>query len=179
METNLTEYGIQNENSICRAHVCPLAKVVYTYNTRLAVEHIQAHSYPVKPAYQDVNGIRILTAKGYIVPVVDIPMIRKNTIWDDVWETYPIQKHQTTSHKGQQALLIVQTGLRLGLIALPTLGDEIDDLDNQIQGRDIVVHRGVSIQVKCDFLGGERHLHPLCTGNLYLQIAERNPHQYH
>lgn len=176
---SLTEYGIQNENSICRAHVCPLAKTVYTYNTRLALAHVQNHTYPVRPAYQDVNGQRILTAKGYIVPVMDIPMIRKNRIWDDVWGTYPIQRQDSTSYKGQQALLIVQTGLQLGLIALPTMGDEVNDLNSQIAGRDIVVHRGVSIQVKCDYLGGEKHLHSYCTGNLYLQIAECNPHQYH
>jgi hypothetical protein len=46
----------------------------------------------------------------------------------------------------------------------------------QIDGDDIVVLTGanrVHIQVKCDYPGGDKALGG--TGNLYLQVAERNP----
>jgi hypothetical protein len=84
-----------------------------------------------------------------------------------------------TSDKGRKAVELVAAMIRNGLFPLPYAVGQLDSdpaKDMQINGDDIIVDLGanrVHIQVKCDFRGGDKALGG--TGNLYLQVAERNP----
>jgi len=175
MATNLAEYGIQNEGSDLRAHVCPVAQVIYTYPTADGAALIEGGKYRKAPAFQVVNGQSVQTAQGYLVPPVDIPHCK--TIWipKHVWIQYPIEREMTTTRKGEQAVHIMKWALIHGYVPIPLHGNIIHKQTVQVEGIDLVVSGQARIQVKCDFYGGEKRFHPDCTGNLYLQVAEANP----
>jgi len=50
----------------------------------------------------------------------------------------------------------------------------VEEKDMQISGWDITVKLNFRIQIKCDWKCG---LGDGCTGNLFIQIAERNPNK--
>jgi hypothetical protein len=169
--TDLVAYGIQDEKADLRAHVCVVARCVYTYPTFRAREQITKRKYLLKPAYQ--NGIK--TAEGYLVPPDDIPGCRPSRLSDLYWDTYCITEDMDTREKGERAAQLVADALRAGRIAFPLYPRVVREYDLQLIGFDIVANANISIQVKCDFKGGHRHLGG--TGNLYIQVAEANPHK--
>lgn len=118
------------------------------------------------------NGI--VTADGYLVPPSKIPNCRRIVVPAEVWDYIAFKQEQSTSIKGQKAMSIVKWLLKKGLFPLWATPTVIDDLDIQYEGTDIIVKMMARIQVKCDFAGGEGRG---CTGNLYLQVAECNPHR--
>ena len=64
--TKLVEYGIHNEGSDIRAHVCVLARRVYVFPTANALACIDAGDYPRRPVYTQINGVSTVTAEGYL-----------------------------------------------------------------------------------------------------------------
>ncbi len=175
MVTNLVDYGIQNEESDLRAHVCPTAQVIYTYPTIDGIEVLNRGTYRKVPAFQVINGNKVETAQGYLVPPVDIDNCI--TIWlpKYVWGNYPIKREWTTTRRGSQAVEIMKWALTHGFVPIPLHGTEVASYGMQISGLDLIVSGKARIQVKCDFYGGETRFHPECTGNLFLQVAELNP----
>jgi hypothetical protein len=181
LATNLTpplsDYGIQNEQSDLRAHVCPLVRRVYVYPTAEGCRAIEAGGRSARPAYQ--AGVKGATAMGYCVPPFDIRRCVALEVRADAWAAATFCKTDDTSTKGSKAVRFVAGMIRAGVFPLPyVIGECNTDLDRtmQIRGDDIVVAVGanrVHIQVKCDYCGGDKALGG--TGNLYLQIAERNP----
>lgn len=171
METRLTDYGIQNENSDIRIHVCPTVRRVYLYETASVQDILE--NYPERPAYQVIDGESVLTAKGRIVPVSAIPDCREIALPAALWQAYPIKDEDSTSRKGSQAVELVRAAISRRYIVLPISAAVITDVDMQIDGTDIMVMCRLRIQVKCDFKGGSKALGG--TGNLYLQTAECNP----
>lgn len=177
----LVDYGIQNEDSHIRVHVCPKVQRVYVYPTDCGISAIQTGQYHNTPGFQ--AGIAIPTAMGYLVPPFDIKRCVALSLNGDVWDSLGFQRIQTTTIKGQKAVRLIVEMLKQGLFPIPVQAYEITDRDLQIKGADVVIKAGtvtkddIIIQVKCDFDGGEKELGG--TGNLYLQVAECNPLRRH
>lgn len=165
----LVDYGIQNEKSDLRAHVCVLARTVYVYPTISGVKAIESGRYRARPAKQP--GCDYITAWGYLVPPDEIegcvPVSAKNIIMGAMF-----RQDDSTSVKGEKAVACVAQLLRIGWFPLPVDPRIVGETDLQIHGLDIVVQAKFRIQVKCDYQGGKGMI---CTGNLYLQTAESNP----
>ena len=181
METKLTtqlfDYGIQNEQSDIRAHVCPLVQRVYVYPTEEGRRAIASGQWTKRPAFQP--GVVGLTAEGYCVPPFAIRRCVAVEVRAEAWLAVDFHESDNTSTKGEKAVRMVAQMIRCGVFPLPCATGALN-LDSektlQIQGDDIIVDLGASrvhIQVKCDYRGGDKGLGG--TGNLFLQVAERNP----
>lgn len=168
-QESLYEHGIQTENSDIRAHVAPGTRAIYVFRTQYALDLIASGRYPIKVASQP--GVEGITGRGYIVPWHDITDIRRlrfhSVPW---WEKF--SDTQSTSEKGKLAVDVVSCLLQRGLFPLWCIApsDDTEDVSMQIKGTDIVQFGKWRIQGKCDYYAGEGG-----TGNLFLQIAERNP----
>ena len=177
----LVDYGIQTEDSDIRVHVCPRARRVYVYPTACGLAAIATGKYRAVKGYQ--KGFGFPTATGYPIPPFDIPRCSSITIRNCAWEEMAFQDEDTTTAKGEKAQRLTLGMLRAGLLPIPALGEEIDEKDIQIKGQDIIIRNGaitnkdIRIQVKCDYPGGEKELGG--TGNLFLQVQECNPGNYH
>jgi len=172
--TKLIDYGIQNDKSDYRAHVCVNARYVYVYKTQLALAMLAAPNHFMK---RDVFTGNIKTAIGYTVPWPLIPEIRQIEIPITWWDKIKFDEKETTTIKGNKAVTIVKGMLKRGLFPFFAEGKEIDDIDIQIEGFDLSVFLQINIQVKCDYRGGGKAGMPGTTGNLFLQIAECNPYK--
>jgi hypothetical protein len=173
-ELTLFNYGIQSEESHLRAHVCPKVKRIYVYPTSCGIAALQ-------------NGIETLgyqpgaigpTANGRRVKPFDIEKCVALQINDKVWKLFKFKKDESTTVKGEKAANLVKAMITAGIFPLPISCLVDTDMSKriQIQGADVFVWtlKGrIHIQVKCDFIGGERYLGG--SGYLYLQTAERNP----
>ena len=169
---NLVEYGIQTEKTDYRAHVCFVDQGVYLYRTDEALELLSTCEYPIKEAHQ--TGVDHATARGYIVPIPDIPNIRRFEIPSEWLAKFPVSKDSDTSAKGKAALQIVKAMLKRGKIAFSMSSNDIQDKKLQIEGADIIIDCHIRIQVKCDWPGGLS-----CSGSLYIQTHECNPKGAH
>lgn len=174
METNveLFNYGIHTEKSDVRAHVSFAAKKVFVFKTLKGLEAIQKHSLKVAEAFQP--GVNGSTAAGYLCPpdlIDDIRRIRLAPYRFTGWKF-----DATTSDKGKWAVEIVVELAKAGRfpIWVSVRDDERESI--QIKGTDIVVFARQHIQVKCDWRAGDKTKDgTMCSGYLFLQIAERNP----
>lgn len=165
----LVDYGIMNEGSDFRAHVCVLAETVYVYPTASGVKAIQSGRYQGKPAYQP--GYSKPTAWGFPVPARDIE--RMIPVWAKITiRELQFREDDNSTVKGNKAVAVVASLLRNGWFPLPVNPKIVTDAEMQINGLDIDVRARCRIQVKCDYRGGVGRG---CTGNLYLQTAEINP----
>jgi len=175
METSadpqLFDYGIHNEASNIRAHVGVLARVLYVFPTVCATRVMSRFS--IRPAFQD--GVTGATAQGHCVPPASIENIRRLAISEE--RMVGFTETLSTSEKGNRAVEIVSAFLKAGRFPLWLDGEFVSDPEIQITGTDIKVRGNWNIEVKCDFRASDERgePHPKCTGNLYLQIAERNP----
>jgi len=177
---SLTSYGIQNEKSLIRVHVCPIAKRVYVYPTQNGIKAIETGQYYCVHGYQ--NGIEEPTSKGYLVPPFHIKSCVGLGFRNKVWTAIDFNSDDTTSGKGDKAVKLVLSMIENGLfpfLAIVT-ANEITDKALQVEGQDIIISASaihvledIVIQVKCDYPGGEKSLGG--SGNLFLQIAESNP----
>lgn len=170
---DLVQYGIAEEETDMRAHVCVVVRRIYTYPTKPAVRLVTTKKFPVAPAFQGNQK----TAEGYLVPPSVIPYIRQFELPDFYWTAVPIRPEMTTSEKGAAATKLVQLAMQDGLIALPLQAHLITNLELQIKGVDILVNFDAGIQVKCDYNGGPKAFGG--SGNLFIQISEANPFKRH
>jgi len=167
-------YGIHNEQSDLRVHVCPQARSIYVYPTASGIAAIDPNIHQKVKGYQD--GIDYPTAEGFLVPPMGIAQCILLQVRPSVWDTLSFSTADTTTVKGVKAVRLVVGMLKAGLFPLPGLPEENIDRLIQINGTDITVEimqRIVRIQVKCDYPGGEKRFGG--TGRLFLQIAEINP----
>jgi hypothetical protein len=174
-QPQLVPYGIQNDTSDIRAHVCFGEGAVYVYKTTDGLAAINTGKYQMRPATQ--SGVNYATAQGYLVPPMDIPNCQAIPL-PDAWKTSlarKVTKNDSPRVKGQWAVRVVQELLKSGKIALSATGVDITDKTEQISGGDLFVSANLRMQVKCDWDGGVNGR----TGNLYLQVAERNPFGQH
>jgi len=170
---HLIGYGIQNEASDMRVHVCIEAQSVYIFPTESGRQALRENPNLTRRNIS-LDG-KIVTAEGFAVPVSSIPNIEIKLIPNKLMMTYPIHQTETTTQKGTKAVAITLVMLKNGDISLPLNGKSVPDLEFQVSGSDIIVNSDLRVQVKCDYRGGERRLGG--TGNLFLQIAECNPYK--
>lgn len=167
--TTLVDYGIQNEESDIRAHVCVNTKKVYVFPTSSGQRTIDRGIYKKVP----VHTKGITTATGYLVPPDDIDGLEIVDIPNDWMNKVNFKLDESTTRKGNKAVAIVKGLIKHGMFPLGLESKEITDMDMQIKGLDIVIDKMPTIQVKCDYKGGHRHFGG--TGNLFLQVSECNP----
>lgn len=176
--TALVKHGIQTEQSDLRAHVCPVAGMVYVYPTKEGVAAINTGNH----RQLKTRTGAIVTAVGYVVPPSAILRVAKVKL-GYLLTQYPIAYTDSTTHKGKQAVNIVAELFRLGAFPLYLGAQETRSMELQISGTDILIDAKVKlkVQVKCDYNGGEpakgERSTPsgYVTGNLYLQTEECNP----
>ena len=167
---NLIDYGIYQEKTDYRCHVCLGEGYLYIYRTDAGIAACESGRYPELPARQP--GVDGFTAKGYCVPPLDIEgcdRVRIPDNWLDIARAKAPQSASTTQ-KGAIATKLVRAMLRRGRIPVSLGSREVGNQQLQIEGCDIIVSANFRIQVKCDYPGGVGG-----TGRLYLQTAERNP----
>lgn len=171
----LVDYGIQNEDSDLRAHVCIVAKRVFVFATEHGRAIINQGNYKRVP----VRTEGLVTAEGYLVPPSHIKGCQTVNISGPLLEKYNIQQSDHTSDKGKKAVQIVCDLIKMGRLPLPLklTPDIIKNLSLQIKGIDIILMANIKIQVKCDYNGGLGIGGG--SGNLFLQVAECNPCGYH
>lgn len=168
----LFDYGIQTEKSDIRAHVAVAAHRIIVFRTPLVLRLIQSGKYPSATATQP--GAIGPTANGYKLPVGDIPDLRELRFESYNWNAFP-DHSASTSDKGKGAVDVVCKLLRRGRFPLWIEADEDDRHSIQILGTDIVVFAKQKIQVKCDWFAGRKEWNSRCSGNVYIQISEKNP----
>jgi len=168
MNTTLIDYGIHEEDSYIRAHVCPIVKIIYVFKTQEVIKVLD--KYPEVPGRQP--GISFPTAMGRLVPPNDIFDIRP-LYWNSYpwWESF--NENDSTEKKGKLAVLVVTSIMKIGRFPLWFDAKEVEDINIDIQGTDIIVCGKWKIQVKCDFRAGPKELGG--TGNLFIQTKECNP----
>lgn len=172
MSAELFDYGIQNENSDIRAHVGIYSRKVFVFRTKEGIRAINEFKPETRPAFQ--KGVEGKTAEGYPVKIkwihdirtISIPTWPQFEFWDDSW---------STSKRGQFAVDIICCLMQRGRFPLWIDVSEDDRQSIQLSGTDIVIFAKKRIQVKCDARAGDPSDDPRCTGNLFLQCAERNP----
>jgi len=162
----LVKYGISEESAQYRIHVCVHVKQIYVYERTDVLPIID--NYPDRSAFTD----KVLTAKGKIIPITEIPELQTVGIPEDYLNEFPITRNDSTSNKGNNAVFIAKKALISGLIRLKLYSEIIDDKTLQIEGADIIITNKIIIQVKCDYYGGDKRLGG--TGNLFIQTHERN-----
>lgn len=175
--SELHQYGIMQEDSDHRAHVCPVAGKVYVFDTPEACRVIRDGEYPLRPAYQ--KGVNGKTATGWLVPPADLEAAEIH-IRECTWNYFSFSDAERAPTKGRKATRLVVAMLRKGLFPLPACPDGDVGVEADLDGKDIVAtieQHTRTIQVKCDYRGGREGLGG--TGNLYLQKAERNPRNLH
>jgi hypothetical protein len=173
----LKEYGIQTEDSDYRVHVSFDTRSVFMFPTkagRRAVEDYE--SKRIKPVLATDPAVRDgqPTARGFKVFWKHIDECQRIPIPDHIFYKHSCSLHDRTSVKGAAAAQIAMEMVNAGLIRLPMMACEVFDLGAQMRGQDMIVTRGASIQIKCDWFAGHEYPDGSIRG-LYLQTHERNP----
>jgi len=171
----LVQYGINEEKSDFRAHVTGIQKAYVFPRSPTARLVAQADRHGLVLKTVRISDIK--TARGYPVPLSYIEGLQEIAIPLDTWQTYLIAKGMPTSTKGQLATAIMVVLLKKGLVSLPVQPDFADSKALQIAGTDIIISAALHMQVKCDLPGGDRKYGG--TGNLFIQVEECNPYQWH
>lgn len=171
----LFEYGIHNEASNIRAHVAPLANCVFVFPTISARRFIEENKKSLRKVSGFQDGVIGKTSDGYLISPSSIEYMRVIKIKPDRFVGF--SESLSTPEKGDRAVAIVEALLKAGRFPLWFEGEFAMDLETQLKGSDISASGKWSIEVKCDFRASEQPGKPdaRCTGNLFLQTAERNP----
>lgn len=161
--SQLVSYGIQTEKSTHRAHVSLANECIYIFPTQAARDAIATGKYRLVSVV--VDGMT--TAKGYIVPFEDIQGGSTTTL-DTIGKL--TLSHCRPDKKGYFAERALVRSIERGDTSFTASANTIDDYQMQLDGIDIIAG-SASIQAKADLRAGPK---PKGTGNLFLQIAERN-----
>jgi hypothetical protein len=167
---SLYKHGIEEDESTYRIHVGFQAKAIYVFlteNGRKAADVSRQEKLAGQP------GVNYKTAKGKAVPWQKIEGCAEIPIPLDILSQVDCHQYNSTSIKGQKAVQVVKEMFLRGLIPLSFCVSEVTEQDLQVRGLDIVVESSVTIQIKCDYRCGSRHLGG--TGNIFLQTHECNP----
>jgi len=170
--TKLVEYGIQNDKSDYHAHVGCIVRKAFVFKTAEAHGLILSNRYALKSV--SLDGA-IVTARGYAVPLSHLK-IQSVIIPPSIWDRNTICKTDSTDVKGLRAVAMVRWLLTNGRIALPLQSDIINDISLQIDGHDIVISNTLRMQIKCDFVAGEKT--DGGSGNIFIQTMECNPYRF-
>lgn len=165
---SLVEYGINHEESDIRAHVSVSDNSVYVFSTTRAKTVVAENELREVEVWSDVDGRRELTATGLLAPIA---LLKPRRIYCPELISaagFITGGYEITSEKGRKAQWVVKRLMQQGSFPLPVNPQIVDDVDIQVDGADLIVHGDWRVQVKCDWRAGE-------TGNIFIQVAERNP----
>jgi hypothetical protein len=165
-------FGILQEESDYRVHICFVEGYAYLFKTSAGRDACNSGIFKMRQAFQP--GVDGATANGYIVPPMKIEGCKRIQIPTNILQQVNCVEFDKTTAKGNKAVECVRQMFKLGLLPISIETKFIEDKDIQIKGIDIIVIAHTKIEVKCDYKGGVQG-----TGNLYLQIAERNPLKHH
>lgn len=171
--TRLVNYGIFQEMADYRIHVCPYVQRAYCFPVEALKSFLQSTRFEERPVY--TRGL--LTAKGFIVPWQAVPDVQETPIPTPTLAQHSISPDDSTSVKGEKAVLIAKDILERGLFKFSLNAIDVADLDLQISGQDITVNSKFTFQVKCDLKGGSKESGG--TGNFFIQTYESNPFRQH
>lgn len=173
----LINYGIFEEESDYRIHVCPVVKRAYCYPTIPMKEMLRFNASVLQK--RTARQGKLVTAEGFIVPIQMIPELQEIQIPELLLVRHRFFEDDSTTKKGQKAVQISKALLEQGLVQIAVSVEEINDIELQIKGGDtqVIVNSGVIFQIKCDKNGGSKKHGG--TGNLFIQTHECNPHHYH
>ncbi len=174
--TTLIQHGIFEDNSDLRAHVGVTSHYVYIYPTQELKKKLAVSNGTYKQ--KDVMTGDIITARGYWIPVTDIPRVRAIKIPQHIIEQADFREDDSTTIKGAKATRVVDWLLRMGHLPLPVNSEEVTDFERQIAGQDIIIKANLHIQVKCDWNGGAAN-NSGYAGYIFIQTHECNPNGYH
>lgn len=178
MQKDHIQYGILQELSDYRVHVCPKVRKVYWYKTSDMLELLNKADTPYK-----LKGVGKppYTATGYPIPITDIPGLRTySQLPEKWWDKQDFQMTDSTSDKGAKAEWIVKGCILKGFV--PVFEYKcvmVTDKTQQLAGIDIQAGCKMNIQVKCDFSGGRNDDTKVGTGNLFVQMTETNKQHQH
>ena len=167
----LINYGITEEESDFRIHVCPKSNSLYLISTKELKELIKVKNYKIVSVY--TNNIE--TAKGYLIPIKDINVL-PNTLEIQLVQSWKNMKEQISegnldnTEKGFIAELAARWSL-ISFFKIPFGLMNDATKDEQLKGIDFKI-ANETFQVKCDYNGGKKG-----TGNLFIQIKECNPYK--
>ena len=177
----MVRYGIREEGSHFRVHVCYPIMRMYVFSTD------KGRGALMRAEREGLRRMTVLTgdiptAYGYAIPISWIEGISDVLIPLDLWKRYPIErKIMVTSQMGQLAAYIVYESLLRNLVPLPVQPNHADTKALQIEGTDILINAILKLQVKCDMPGGDSRYCDLngraATGNLFIQTDECNPYK--
>jgi len=176
-QKDMIAYGIQNEESDLRVHVCPLIKRVYIFPTEEGRKAIKNNDFELVQGYQ--QNYNEATSEGYLGSPDKIKKCAEVKIRNIAWKHVKFNENEDTSQKGEKATRLVKNMLINGLLPLPLESKIIKNKDLQLKGTDILIkknalkHDKLLLQIKCDYKGGRKELGG--TGHLFLQTAEKNP----
>jgi len=173
MSLCLVDYGIQNEKSDFRVHVCVQARQVWFYPTSCGV--LSMYSCPLGKCR---NRDGQVTGVGHLVPPRTIShahLLKTDPSWFGVFSQNQFEEKE--SFKGSKAVELVKNIIYKGWFPFSVKGwDNVEDPTEQIAGADLLVLGDRRIQIKCDWRGGDK---PHGTGNLFLQTKEINLEGHH
>lgn len=166
----MTEYGINEDTSAMRVHVCPKARKLYVFPTESGRSAVTSKS--------QVNGfqpgIEYATARGTLVCPTSISSVR--IVFMDTADALKYCEEWPTDRKGKWAEDLVADYLEAGRIPLPFSAKTCRDVRLQFAGKDMIASGSFTIQVKCDGPGGIGYG---ASGKLFLQTHELNPLNKH
>lgn len=173
--SDLVNYGIRQEESDVRVHVCPYVRRVYTFPTEEGVRALDSGSYEELEGHQ--NGVEGATSRGYNVPPSDIEKCICIKLREVTWKALEFSRDEPPNVKGQKAVRLVRQMIHNSMLPLP--GETKQDPSLEINGTDVIARfpeKEIHVQVKCDFKGGAKDLGGF---GLFLQTHERNPRGLH
>ena len=183
----MTNHGIQNEAADIRVHVCPRARMIYTFKVSALVEELQKLVDEGKAKLRVAQYHGRNSGTGYVIKPEDIPSLVAVHIprLDKFFPQFETLK--TTSEKGRLGEEIVATLLMHGQIPYVGRCDVYDsEREEQLRGIDLWAiekcGKETSVEVKADVPGGSPELcigRKKPTGNLYIQISEINYDKRH
>lgn len=142
---------------------------MYVFPTEAGREAVLSGRYQITPV--KVGGAHV--GEGYLVPPGDIRACLCIPIPQRLLDQFPYTTEVSTSAKGDAACEIVSAMMAEGLLPI---GLTVEDVPPghalQIAGADIIATCNHRVQVKCDYVGGDREGG---SGFLFLQVRERNP----
>lgn len=171
-------YGIQSEKAYLRAHVGVLAKTLFVFERKPAVVLILSVEYPWVFSRQD--GVEGYHGIGYLVPPGDLRQVWTCPL-EEEW-LLGFTEGMDTTIAGRRAEEIVKRCFESGRMGSPKKLEFQEGRQKQIFGADFKMERtGDLIEAKLDYRSSLIAHTPQdrCTGNLFLQVWERNPLKKH
>lgn len=172
--TNLIKYGIEEEQSNYRIHVCGIFNIAYSFNSESMIDFINANNF----SSRDVYSYGVVTAKGFLVPLkksIQVGIVKEHILPSYIWSNCPDSSER---NKGIWAVGVARKSIENNIVTFESSikTQEIHTLVEQINGKDIlVVNNKISVQVKCDLRACFKNHHQKGTGNLFIQTHECNP----